>query len=945
MILYLGLALSNAPVANIAYSGEPYSGLRFGGENSAVAFSGTNAGTTANGSPVLGSINARAVQLNPPNIPASGDFAYVFIFQTAPVGASASRTEVLLGVDGATATGGAGGSLQFKSTSITTGSTSGATVDATNAGKISVRRQHSSGWQLWPQGVLGADLSGIALEPDTTYVGMIAVIGTTPRITFVNVATGVVQTVDGGTAISGTRPTAPLFNLFGALGSGADRQGFGGAGLGMMVYHGAVPTNVQLQGLASGTYTAATLATAAGATLEYHNTMDYSQVSGSTIPSAVGSNATIISGATGFEAVTGFIAGGKPRFYRLGKYYVFPAAIGATTGKVWFEGYVNAGEQVACWVRYVGGGASTQVRVTADGSGYFIASATIPISTPFYRSFVSVSDPTRVCHEFDVMTVDLKTPVSGQSECELQFTAAWTSSSDFTPVVAQTGFAQTSALGTEAGPWAAVTDILSVTTTAFRPRKSKGGKSRPRRIIGRGWPIGDGGYATLSRILTDHSRSIELINCARSGHSLDNFIFDKVTFSQALTLSGSGSGPYTATITLTDAAARNAFSSTLSAGDLAAMVVNGAFRNQVRPGTFSLDLGGGVVITDTKTNDGAGTLSGTGVSSGTITYVAGTTTGAATISITFTGTPASTTGTLTWQPKQETQEAASSNKTANLDGYGVREALDDICTNSLRYGFSCGIIWWSTANISDGGGGAAMRASMAAKYELMRNLLMSYILPSVTGDVADPPMMVCAKGRDTGNTGSLIDNARLFADDLWNSARTWVRRGGHYYDNRLDVSTSPHQTYNDDSGPRIGRRMGAYLSGIIGGSQIREPQFRAGAATRTSNTVLTVPLTYIGSGLNLTVASGGNANALSEWYQGGVVIANDATTIARIASGGQAVELVKLSGTWATGAEDNVTYLAGAPGSGTTPPVSLLYDDRGGFGGSEPGLPVAPKLS
>ncbi|MDT0509523.1 hypothetical protein, partial [Novosphingobium sp. MMS21-SN21R] len=757
--------------------------------------------------------------------------------------------------------------------------------------------------------------------------------------------TGVVQTLDGGTAISGTRPTAPLFNLFGCLGSGADRQGFGGAGLGMMVYHGAAPTNVQLQGLASGTYTAATLATAAGATLAYHNTMDYSQVSGSTIPSAVGSNATIISGATGFEAVTGFIPSGKPRFYRLGKYYVFPAAIGATTGKVWFEGYANAGEQVACWVRYLDGTSSAQVRATADGSGYFITSATIPVTKPFRRSFVSVSDPTRVCHEYDVMTVDIKTPISGQSEVELQFTAAWTSSTDFTPVVAQTGFSQTSALGTEAGPWAATTDLTGIASNAFRTRKSKVAKARPRRVLGRGWTLGDGGYATLARVLTDRNRSIELINVARSGHAVDNFIFDKVTFSQALTLTGSGSGPYTATITLTDAAVQAAFASTLSAGDAAALKVNSNFRNQVRPGTFSLNLGGGVVITDTKTNDGAGTLSGTGVSSGTITYVAGTGTGSATISITFTGTPASTSGTLTWQPKQETQEAGASNKTANLDGYGVREALDDICTNSLRYGFSCGIIWWSTANISDGSGGSAMRASLAAKYELMRNLLKSYILPSVTGEVADPPMMVCAKGRDTGNTGSLIDNARLFADDMWNSARTWVRRGGHYYDNRLDVSTSPHQTYNDDSGPRIGRRMGAYISGIIGGSQIREPQFRAGAATRTSSTVLTVPLSYIGSGLNLTVASGGDANALSEWYVGGVVVANDATTIARIASGGQAVELVKLSGTWATGAEDNVTYLAGAPGSGTTPPVSLLYDDRGGFGGSEPGLLVAPKLS
>jgi hypothetical protein len=95
--------------------------------------------------------------------------------------------------------------------------------------------------------------------------------------------------------------------------------------------------------------------------------------------------------------------------------------------------------------------------------------------------------------------------------------------------------------------------------------------------------------------------------------------------------------------------------------------------------------------------------------------------------------------------------------------------------------------------------------------------------------------------------------------------------------------------------------------------------------------------------MSLAVASGGNASALNQWYVGGTLIANDASTIARLRADGQAIELVKLSGSWATGAEGNVKYVAGAPGSGVTPPASLLYDDRGGVS-NEPGMLAGPKL-
>ncbi len=921
------------------HSGTPHPGIRFGIENNLFAFSGTSAGTTANGSPVLGSVNARAVLLNTPNMPSSGDFSYVVIFRTAPASASGLRYITLFGVDGQLSSAAAGGRLAYQSPGRSTGSTTGATLDTANAGRITPRRQNST-WQWWPQGVVGADLANFQLEPDTTYAFTAGINGLRPFIRVVNTATGVLHEQSGGTDISGTRPAAPFYNLFGAAGSGGDRTGFDGACFGIAVIHGAAVSGVQLQALAAGEVELADFGDHCGGTTAYLNHFDFTTISGSALPSAVGSNAALLTGSIGYEP-----AGRSPpefRFHRLGAYHVFPVEAGnPTSGKVWFEGYAEPGEEVACWLRYVSGTIGAQIRTTADEDGRFIASQTVLSGVPFYRSMTSKNDRTRTFHEYEPMAVGVVSPFAGQSQMTYLFSATWTGSADFTPVANQTGFAETTALGDYTATWASYVDLTQLDTANLAPRRAKGGAVRPLRAIGRGLPA-DGAYNALSYLKAGTSASAMVVNTARAGTPIDTFIYDRRTFSVPLTLSGSGSGPYTATVSLTAAAVQAAFAAELGA-DAASLQVSSAFQCQVRPGTFSLSLGGNT-ITDTKVSDSAGTLSGTGVSSGTITYVAGASTGAASISITFTGTPATTSGTLTFQPKQETLAGNSNNKTANRDGYGAIELLDDQCVNALRYGWTVGAIAWATANMSDGGGGAAARASLAAKHEAMRNLLKSYIVDEVTGPCADPPMIVCGYGRDGGNTNSQINNVRLFAEEMWASSRAWVRRGGHYYDQKLEASNSPHPTYSFDGGPRMGRRMGAYLAAAVNGATYREPVF--GAAVRTSSTMLTVPLTTIGAGLSLTVASGGDANALSQWYVGGTLVANDATTIARIRSDGQAVELVKLSGSWAAGAESNVLYVSGSPDATTANvPASLLYDNRGGFGGNEPGLLAAAKLS
>lgn len=918
------------------------SAARFGPENNIFALSGSNAATAANGTPVLGSINVRAIDLNTPAMPASGDIAYAFQFRTAASGAAASRVETLLGVVGQSATGGAGGTLGFRSASVINGSnTTGQTRDSALAGRITARRS-GSGWQWWPQTTVGADLAGVQLAADTSYLCVIGIKGVRPRLILIDIATGTAQTITGGTDISGTRPSAALFNLLGALGSGADRQGFGGDAAEFVVVHGGTfPNTAQAQAAVGNP---AGLAAATGGTLAYHNRLDCLAASAATLASVVGSNAIVTTGAIGFEPVRGFKTAGVV-LDRLGPQWVFPFAPGATTGKAWFEGTAPAGSTVVCYLRYPGTGTdSAQVRVTADGAGRFVASIDTPKATPFYRSAGNLADLADCHHEMDLMDIGIIVPLIGQSEMNILASATWFSATDLTPVAgSNSGLSATTGPQGGGARWGAVMDAAARQSNSQSPARGVGlVKARPDRMLGRGlWA--DGVDQIAARVIADTGCSVMFVSVARSGHPTDCFIYDRRPFSQALALTGSGTGPYTATIALTAAAVQAAFTAELGSTDASALTVSLIFRTQVRPGTFSLDLGGGVVITDTKTTDAVGTLSGPGGIAGSITYVGATTTANASISLTFPSTPASVSGTLTFSPKCETQAGGNNNKTTNLDGFGVIETVDAVATLGLRYGWSIGILWWITANITDGVGNAGIRANVAAKHSAMRNLLKGYVRSGVDAGLADAPLMYAAKGRDTGNT-STVDNARQLAIDVW-ANRAWARRGGHYHDFALDVAVSPHETFGDASGKRIGRRMGAYLAALASNAPIAEPVFRNGAADRTSDTILTVPLANIAAGRVLAVSVGGNASALDQWYVGGVLIANDAVTIARIRSDGLAVELVKLSGTWAVGAEADVRYISGAPGTGAAPPASLLYDDRGGFGGFEPGLLAAVKLS
>lgn len=939
-----------AAATDVTFTAPLASATRFGSENNYTLFSGNNSATASFGASILGTSNVRAINLPIPNIPAA-DFTYAFYMRTSTGSAASSRSETILGLQGVSGTAGTGGSLTLSSPMTGTGgSTAGVTYDATNAGRITPRRSNAGSWQWWAAPSQGVALSNVQLKADTPYavfLGTVTISGSLYGfVKFLNLDDGTIQSaISPNAQVTTNRPAAPLFNVVGALGAGTDRLGFPGDIGEFVVIHGAAPTDAQAQTIATGN-SFTQLATDIGGTIVWRNLMNYAAANAGSLASETGSPATVESASIGIVPVRAFKTSGVT-LDRLGPYHVFPVTPGGTTGRVYFEGKATPNATLAAFVRYTDGTKSPQVRITADSSGRFFGYVTSPYKKPFYRSIGDVNTLSDCHNEFDIMDVGNVILTCGQSELNILYASGANIADMSNQTVGQSGFASTNLPTTTTGGWASVMDLVSRTTSASASRRSVGPRARAERIIGKGiWA--DGIAEVAKRVVADTDASVMFVNVARSGHSVDQFVIDRQQYTQPLTLSGSGTGPYTTNINILESSVKNKLGPSglnwISSSDAANIVLGSATITQVKPGTFSLDLGNGVVITDTKVNDSTGTLSGPGGITGTITYVGATSSASASVSITFPSVPASVTGTVTFTNKGETLAASQANKTANRDGYGISEVLDDTCTYGLRYGFNMGLFWWATANITD------IRSSLIAKYEAMRAKMKGYIHPNVSVPaLIDPPFMVAAKGRDTGNVTANIDDKRLMAQELWAAAgttRPWVLNGGDYYDFDMDGPTSPHENYMQTSGPRIGRRLGAYISMHVRNAYTPAPMFRSGAADRSGDgTILTVPVTTIAPGAKLTVNSGGNPNALDEWYVGGTLIANDSATIARIRADGQAVELVKLSGSWAVGAESDVKYVKGAPvSSSTTAPLSLLYDDRGGFS-NEPGLLAAPKLT
>jgi hypothetical protein len=927
---------------------EVTAGTRLGLENSNANLAAGTTISQTKGAPILGPQNARGYTFTHSDVTYGTNIAYCCYVRTGASGNGYARLETIFGVNGATGDTVVGGGF-FAITGFYKGAgatSTGISRDTTN-GRIQTRRNGASSWQLWPQTTVGASLANFQFMPDTNYAviyGVKNVSGSDyPYIIVVNMADGTVQSQTGTTAIATPRPSGPLWSTYGCKGvANADRCGWSGdLGELMVMSGGTAVTEVSAAELANGkSFTA--LASEFGSTVIFRNMFDYRKVAADgTIASEVGSTASIIAGAIGMLPARRLRLG-NVKLNRLGNFWVFPFGLNQTSGDVWFEGTAPAGMVVRCYIRYTDGTTSAYKDVTTDSNGKFSTFIGSPISKRFYRSAGPVSSPGEFHHECDVMDVGAVIPTFGGTESSLMYYHSHVSTSDGTESTTQnSGWSASTGVGSTSGPWGCVLDTVAFGTTTVLPIRAISSNPRPILLTGAG-NLPDGADSLVRKIVTDRNISVMTVNLSRGSILAEELGLDNRTVSQSITLSGTG--PYTGSVAMTLATMKTALSNILDSTDANALILNATMVNQVRPGTFQLDLGSGVVITDVKVDDATGTLTGPGGIIGTIKYVDTTTTNTpASFSITFPSAPASTTGTLTYRPKFERPDNSSASKTTGIDGYSLIDWVNGTANLGLRYGWTIGTMWYSSGESATD---AATRANCVAKTELVRRILKSYATVSNSSATSDAPFVIVNKSRDTSSVNTLTRNLRIASNDIV-SGRTWARAGGYYYDIDLTGTVSNAATYGDKSAKRIGRRLGRYISQHIAGTLVREASFRTGSADRSADgTILTIPLAFIGNGLTLTVGTGGDRNALSGWFVGGTLVANDATTIARIRADNLAVELVKLSGTWAVSAETNVLYVDDKTnGTVAAAQLSFLYDNRGGFDGLEPGLLVAPKLS
>ena len=950
-------------------------GLRLGPENNNYLFSGASTprqvlGATFGG---LGPGLFRAVQFpaNFANIPASGDHWLVLFFRTAGMGSTNQRFETLLGVRGSGITSGAGtgnyGGIYFNGAGWLTGVVGNGQdtfypVGATpGAGSIACLRQNA-GYQLWPQATTGAP-TAVSVLPDTDYALFFGIqnVGGTDygQMILVRLSDLSVQTAQSPQALSPNRATTKaMFDQIGAMGSASasqDSQGFGGAIGDFAVFNATFPTTALAQSIASGATSIPAVTAAIGAgTLVYWNPLNGSIINGGSLAAQVGPAAMVV-GANILPCAPIRNAAGLT-LRRLGAHFVFPIACGANDGNVWFEGTAPAGANVTCQLNYQDGSQSAAVRVAANAQGAYLAAIRSPGGKPFFRQ--ASLDGGSVFLDGDIMDVGIVIPVLGQSQLDHMF--HWTS--NITSGVTDNGMDNTGHSlgmpGAYTGPWASWVDGVNISNLGVTNQHVRGQAPRPQIMLGSGMP-GDGIVAACAALISALNYSVMVVVLSHSGTPMDAMLFDGQTFTLTPTLTGSGApgSPYAATLAITQQAV------TAKTG-FPGIILKGGFINGVTPGSVTITFPNGgspIQVTDVFTGytDAAtctGTLTGPNGASGAINYMTGA------ISLSFTTPPSASGVTATWTVKQEILDTSYNPKTANLNGWGARQAVDQVGQAGLRYGWTVGWHWWVLANITDSPTVVGMSNNVAAKIGLLQQMMTGgslypgYIAPGLNADPGclKPPMIVAPEGRNTNpsyfQTIGTLDVARQAQASLWPSGanpQPFMLAGAWYYDYAVETTTvgTGHPDHSDLGGRRIGRRIARDVIAAFTGNRAANRGPEWGIPSFSGN-VCTVPLAYIGPGLSLTTP--GNPSALDEWYVGtdssqGVIVDNAAFATAAIRSDGKAVVITNLTGPWA--GTEVIRYLVGAPGAVVQgpPPLSLLYDNRGGFGGYEPGLPAAPR--
>jgi hypothetical protein len=988
---------SSGPFVPATTGGTSAASLRLGPENSTYVFSAAMVGTQylAAASGALGSPNYyRGIQVPLPNMPTSGDCWCGIFFRTPPNATNSTTLNTLLGVQNNGAASGSGGCVAWNDPGLFSGTGSGSEI-ATTAGFIQIQRNNSGAFHLWnSSGTLTTTTLG-PIRPDRDYMLIAGISGTFGALILVDIAAGTSTLLVNTTAVtSRTSGAVPLFNLVGAVGSASATSaaaGFGGQVSDIFYAVSTFPTAAQALQLATGQVPISGITG-----LAYWNSLDVTTaVSGAIAPTVGTGNATLV-GAN--------ILPGAPirqpsnvTINRLGAHWVFPLAcgagpVGSGSGNAWIEGTAPAGAVINCQLVYLDSTTSATVQATADGTGKFAAAINSKGGKPFYRKvWPANGDVSNTVVDFDIMDVGIVVQVFGQSECERLESLGLGSVTSAPPPEGATGNAgyNMTMPGSYTGPWACYLDMITHTTNGYTQCRGNSAKARPEIMLGYGYPA-DGLAAAALGVLALDGYSTMFVFLTKSGHPPDAFLLDGQTITnKSITFAGSGTSgsPYTATLTLTQADVRAHF------GGLTGYVVGNGYQQQIKPGSVSITwANGGSPVTVTDVFSGYSdastypttTITGPNGASGTINNLSGGTGGTVgnAISVQFSGTVPTGPATISFTVKQETQDAFYSAKSANVNGWGVREVSDLVGNVGLRYGATMIWCYWVTAIEGEGGTVAGMTADLADKYTLLRQMAYggSSYWPGYLGTglalaagVAAPPMVIAPKGRETASgfthAWTSPDMCRQAQANLWpggSSPLSFAVAGSWYYDDQVELQTSPHEDCSVMGAQRIGRRMAVDIHAaytetptVNDAPTWGTPVFSGGSPG--AYTTITIPLSaaWLAAhpGLTLAVSSidGSSASALGEWYVGGnattagTLVDNSAYATAALGAGSTSV-VITAAGTTTWVGTELVRYVIGAPGivsasAPNPPPLGLLYDTRGGFGGNEPGLLASPKFA
>lgn len=482
--------------------------------------------------------------------------------------------------------------------------------------------------------------------------------------------------------------------------------------------------------------------------------------------------------------------------------------------------------------------------------------------------------------------------------------------------------------------------------------------------------LGAGAVALINAIVTNTATSgwpVMLVDLTKPGQASDQFAFGN--YATSVSLSGSGTGPYSASLDI---------------GTASSIIANANYYTgnsylspqTVKHGTIAVrDSTGATIATDTPdgtrwgtTAADTGTLTGSGVTGGTVNYLAGGTNGVPSIaSLDFSSTP-SCPCTVSFT---EIQDTIASNPTQQSPyvGWDVFGSLGDSTSGlvakvlaAMHGPFSVEIVMQYTANEGEFNGALPQTTgynSQTAKW----NYVLQTRLASWAYN-ATRPILIAGYSRDVEvlSSSSYYEptNGRWFTQNYGASGGSFAY-GGSYADVAVQCSgtgacASPHENNTVLGGQRMGTRLGLNVVGADQASNVAQQSTITslafdgdyahikGTVTLVHGTKLATCGTAMGTNGSCTVTTAlstacngfqvtefTDSNHYLVFQDGYDQIHNTfypADAFTCTLNGDNTFELTKTSGVWQT-ALTNVTYLAGAPFGRTGTQISVAIATSG----------------